>query len=127
LVLFIVKNSNPVVLVNYANISSIGWALIVGNWLGKIKPNKLGDLFSTVANSSARSGLPDFSRYNKPVLKKIYQHGHRKYQMRIKYQMILKYSKFFIPRPSLIYQNWRFWYEIIPSGNHVPGTDVTIF
>jgi hypothetical protein len=32
-------------------------------------------------------------------------------------QMVIKYSRFSITRPSKIYPNWDFWFENKPSGN----------
>jgi hypothetical protein len=36
----------------------------------------------------------------------------------------LSMPTFFIPKPSKIYQNWYFWFEMIPSGN--PGKQLLL-
>jgi hypothetical protein len=71
-------------------------------------------------------GLPDFSWYNKPEREIIYQNGHNKYLM------IMKYTKMAIhriPNAHQLHQNVPFqglpkyttigifWYVNVPSGN----------
>jgi hypothetical protein len=71
--------------------------------------------------------LPDFSWSKIPKGGKIYQittkytkrgknipNGHKIFPID---QIVIKYTKIFLARPSKIYPNWDFWCENKPSGN----------